>query len=53
MLNNTIDNVLQLVNNNKQSNAGDDTKIACNIDKFSGTLFFDNYDDINYISQQV
>jgi hypothetical protein len=53
MINNNLHNVLQLVNNHSQSTPNDNIKIACNIDKFSGTLFFDSFDDINYISQQV
>ena len=52
MINNNLHNVLQLVNNH-QSNVNGDIKIACNIDKFCGILFFDDFDDINYISQQV
>lgn len=50
---NNVHNVLNFVNNRKQSNVNGDIKIACNLDKFSGILNFDNYDDINYISQQV
>jgi len=53
MINNNLHNVLNFVNNRKQSNVNGDIAIACNVDKFSGTLFFDNYDDINYISSQV
>jgi len=53
MINNNLYNVLTFVNNhNTQSN--DNIAIACNLDKFSATLFFDdNYDDINYISSNV
>ncbi|WP_156955859.1 hypothetical protein [Solidesulfovibrio alcoholivorans] len=52
MINNNLHNVLNFVNNDTQSN--NNIAISCNIDKFSGTLFFDdNYDDINCISQNV
>jgi len=50
---NNVHNVLNFVNNRKQSNVNGDIAIACNIDKFSGILTFDNYDDINYISSNV
>lgn len=50
MISNNLNNVLQLVNH-KQSN--DNIAIACNVDKFSGTIFFDDYEDINNISSQV
>ena len=53
MINNNLYNVLQLINSHNQSTTNGEIKIACNLDKFSGTLFFDSFDDINYISQKV
>lgn len=50
---NNVHNVLNFVNNRKQSNVSGDIAISCNIDKFSGILTFDKYDDVNYISSQV
>ena len=52
MIKSSVNNVLQFVNNTQLSVNGD-IKIACNVDKFSGTLFFDSFDDVNHISQQV